>query len=215
MSISDLKSFVLNQKELLDKPGKLLYSSGSTLRPYPIYFLGTKPGGELTCTIQESLNDLDSPRNEYLDYSWEGRPAGEQKLQKQVRRFIGGLGFELRDVPATNIVFTRHKSITTHPDLDGDAVRCWPIHLFMMRMIQPKAIIAFGSGEEASPYAYLRKFLNPLDIQSIHSGQGNFFCHRFSSDIEGRATRIVIVPHLTRYSPYKRPDIMKWVKEWI
>ena len=213
--LNDLKNFVLEQRELIDKPGKLLYSSGSTLRHYPIYFLGINPGGELTTTIRQSLDDLDKERNEYLDYSWDGRPPGEHKLQKQIRRFIGGLGFDLRDVPASNIVFTRHKSIQTYPDIDDDASLSWPIHLFMLRMIQPQAIVAYGSGEKASPFAYLKRFLKPIDVQTIHSGQGNFFCHRFLASIEHRPTKIVIVPHLTRYSPYKRADIMHWVKEWI
>lgn len=84
---NELKAFVLRQGEIIDKPGKLLYSSGNTLRPHDIYFLGTKPGGTLPTTIRQSLDDLTDGRNEYLDHSWEGGPPGEQKLQKQIRPF--------------------------------------------------------------------------------------------------------------------------------
>ena len=213
--LQSLKEFVLRQADIVDKPGKLLYSAGTTLRPHEIYFLGTKPGGTLPNSIRQSLADLDDGRNEYLDYSWEGRPPGQQKVQKQVQRFIAGLGYELRTVPATNIVLTRDRSIDTHPDLDGDAKRCWPIHLFMMGMVKPRAVVAFGSGESASPFAYLREFLAPTKVESISAGQGTFQCHRFCASIEGRPTNLVFVPHLTRYSPYKRPEILTWVKEWI
>ena len=125
-----------------------------------------------------------------------------KSFKSKFARFVGGLGYNLRDVPATNIVFTRDRSCDTHPDLDGDAARCWPIHIFMMRMVKPKVIIAFGSGESDSPFAYLRQFLKPANVETISAGQDTFSCHRFTSSIEGRPTNIVIVPHLTRYSPY-------------
>ncbi len=213
--IQRLKEFVLTQSSLIDKPGKLLYSAGTTVRLFPIYFLGTKPGGILPTTIRQSLSDLDDGQNEYLDYRWEDRPPGQHKLQKQIQRFVTGLGFSLRDVPGTNIIFTRDRSIESHPDMDGDAILSWPIHLFMMRIIRPQTIVAYGSGEEKSPFAYLRRFLSPPVIETIHSGQGKFFCHRFTARIEDRPTRIVAVPHLTRYSPYTRPEIMNWIKEYL
>lgn len=214
-AIGELKSYVLRQATIVDKPGKLLYSAGSTLKPHDIYFLGTKPGGTLPTTIRESLSDLDDGRNEYLDYQWEGRPPGEHKLQKQVRRFVEGLGYGVRDVPATNIVFTRDRSIDSHPDLDGDAVACWPIHRLILKLVQPKAIIVFGSGEEKSAFAYLRRFLSPRTIESIPAGQQPFSCHRFEGFVDGRLLRVAAVPHLTRYSPYTRPNIMRWVREYI
>lgn len=117
--------------------------------------------------------------------------------------------------PSRGDDLTRERSITTHPSLDQDAELCWPIHRLILSMVQPKAIVAFGSGEEKSPFAYLRRFLAPSKIDIIHSGQGNFFCHRFQATLDGHVLNVVIVPHLTRYSPYKRPDIMQWVKEGI
>lgn len=214
-NIDKLRRVVLAAEDLLDKPGKVLYSSGDTLRPHSIYFMGTKPGGTLPNTIRQSLDDLEDGRNEYLDYSWEGRPPGKQKLQKQVQRFLEGLGFDVRSVPASNIVLTRERSIGTHPDLDGDAVRSWPIHLAIISLVKPRAIVAFGSGERQSPFAYLRNFLNPEHVETIPAQQGSFLCHRFRSELNGRAINVVAVPHLTRYSPYTKPEIMDWVREWV
>ncbi|SEQ52312.1 hypothetical protein SAMN05421693_1452 [Ectothiorhodospira magna] len=214
-NIDRIKRAVLAQSGIVDKPGKVLYSAGDTLRPHDIYFMGIKPGGTLPTTIRQSLNDLDDGRNEYLDYSWEGRPPGEQKLQKQVRRFLGGLGFDVRGVPASNIVFTRERTVGLHPDLDGDALQSWPIHVEIIDIVKPKAIVAYGSGDKQSPFSYLRDFLCPAEIESIHSEQGNFWCHRFSVEYQGRSLNVVAVPHLTRYSPYTKPAVMRWVAEWI
>lgn len=210
-----IKQVVLAQTDLLDKPGKVLYSAGETLQPHDIYFMGTKPGGTLPDTVRQSLDALDEGRNEYLDYSWEGRPPGQQKLQKQVRRFLEGLGYDVRTVPASNIVLTRERSIGTHPDLDGDAVRSWPIHRAIMSIVRPRAIVAFGSGERQSPLAYLRAFLRPERVETISAQQGSFWCHRFLAELDGRPLSVVTVPHLTRYSPYRKPDVMRWVQEWI
>lgn len=214
-SIDELKTFVLKQTAIVNEPGKLLYSSGKTLKQHPVYSLGTNPGGTLKTTIRDSLDDLDNDKNEYLDYSWAGRLPGKAKLQKQIQRYIGGLGFDLRHVPASNIVLTRDRSITTHKDLNGDAQNCWPIHLFILDIVRPKNILAFGSGLEKSPFAYLKRFLKPKNVETINAGQGTFKCHRFIANINGIETGIIIVPHLSRYSPYKHDRIMNWVGEWL
>lgn len=200
---------------LANTPGKVLYSAAATLAPYPIYFLGTNPGGSLPNTLAQSIEDMSDGSNEYLDYSWEGRPPGQAKLQKQVIRFLSGLGFDPRDVPASNIVMTRSTGISTHHDMDGDAVRCWPLHQIILESVQPRAILAFGSGQERSAYAYLRAFLKPVRVDSIPAEQQGFTCQAFKAELGSRPVNVVVVPHLTRYSPHKKPDIMKWVQEWI
>lgn len=210
--IAELRQRLSLDASLGGTPGKVLYSSAATLDPFPIYFLGTNPGGSLPSTLAQSVDDIDSGSNEYLDYSWEGRPPGQAKLQKQVTRFLSGLGFEPRDVPASNIVMTRSTGITTHQDMDGDARRCWPLHRIMLESVQPRAILAFGSGLEKSAFAYLRAFLKPDEIESIPAGQPGFTCHAFKASLGARCIHVVVVPHLTRYSPYKRPVIMEWVK---
>jgi len=197
---------------LANTPGKVLYSSTATLDPFPIYFLGTNPGGALPSTMAQSIDDISSGSNEYLDYSWEGRPPGQAKLQKQVTRFLSGLGFEPRDVPASNIVMTRSTGITTHQDMDGDAERCWPLHQIILESVQPRSILAFGSGLEKSAFAYLRAFLKPDEVESIPAEQPGFTCHAFKASLGAGSINVVVVPHLTRYSPYKKPAIMDWVK---
>jgi hypothetical protein len=214
-AVIEFKQLLLEQTEIIDKPGKALYSSGTTLKPGPLYFIGTKPGGTLPRTIRQSLNDLDTDLNEYLDVSWEDRPPGQQKMQKQVIRTLKGLGFDTRLVPASNIVLTRDRSIDSHPDLDGDAKRCWIVHKFILSIVQPKNILAYGSGEEKSPFSYLRDFLTPQHIETINAGQKPFSCHRFQATIDGRDVGVIAIPHLSRYSPYTKPDIMSWIKEWL
>lgn len=210
--IAELRKRLAEDSSLANTPGKILYSSAATLNPFPIYFLGTNPGGSLPSTLAHSIDDIDSGLNEYLDYSWEGRPPGQAKLQKQVTRFLSGLGFDPRDVPASNIVMTRSTGITTHQDMDGDARRCWPLHQIILESVQPRAILAFGSGLEKSAFAYLRAFLKPHNVESIPAEQPGFTCHSFEASIGARCIKVVVVPHLSRYSPYKKPPIMEWVK---
>ncbi len=210
--IADLRERLSSDALLADSPGKILYSSAATLNPFPIYFLGTNPGGALPSTLAHSVDDIASGLNEYLDYSWEGRPPGQAKLQKQVTRFLSGLGFEPRDVPASNIVMTRSTGIKTHQDMDGDARRCWPLHEIILKSVQPRAILAFGSGLERSAFAYLRAFLKPNHVESIPADQPGFTCHAFKANMGARSISVVVVPHLSRYSPYKKPPIMDWVK---
>ena len=213
--IAALRERLSANAALADTPGKVLYSSAATLDPFPIYFLGTNPGGALPSTLAQSLDDIASGSNEYLDYSWEGRPPGQAKLQKQVTRFLSGLGFEPHDVPASNIVMTRSTGIMTHQDMDGDAWRCWPLHQIILESVQPRAILAFGSGLEKSAFAYLRAFLKPDEVESIPAEQPGFTCHAFKASLGTGSINVVVVPHLTRYSPYKKPTIMEWVQARI
>ena len=210
--IATLRERLLTDAALASTPGKVLYSSAATLDPFPIYFLGTNPGGTLPSTMAQSLDDISSGSNEYLDYSWEGRPPGQAKLQKQVTRFLSGLGFEPRDVPASNIVMTRSTGIMTHQDMDGDARRCWPLHQVILESVRPRSILAFGSGLEKSAFSYLRVFLKPDEIESIPAEQPGFTCHAFKASMGTGTVNVVVVPHLTRYSPHKKPNIMKWVQ---
>lgn len=210
--IEALRKHLVSDVRLANTPGKVLYSSAETLGPFSIYFLGTNPGGALPSTLAQSIDDVVGGSNEYLDYSWEGRPPGQAKLQKQVIRFLSGLGFDPRDVPASNIVMTRSTGISTHQDMDGDARRCWPLHQIILESVKPRSILAFGSGLEKSAFAYLRAFLKPDEIESIPADQPGFTCHAFKGDLESGSINVVVVPHLTRYSPYKKPAIMDWVK---
>lgn len=210
--IAALRERLSADASLADTPGKVLYSSAATLNPFPIYFLGTNPGGALPSPLGQSIDDIEGGLNEYLDYSWEGRPPGQAKLQKQVNRFLSGLGFEPRDVPASNIVMTRSTGITTHQDMDGDARRCWPLHQIILESVRPRSVLAFGSGLEKSAFAYLRAFFKPDEIESIPAEQPGFTCHAFKASFGAKSINVVVVPHLTRYSPYKKPAIMEWVK---
>lgn len=110
-----------------------------------------------------------------------------------------------------NIVMTRSTSITTHQDMDYDAKRCWPLHEIILESVQPNSILAFGSGLEKSAFAYLREFLKPAKIETIPAEQAGFSCHAFEANLGGRCVNVVVVPHLTRYSPYKKEGVMNWV----
>ena len=96
--------------------------------------------------------------------------------------------------------------------MDGDARRCWPLHQIILESVRPRSILAFGSGLEKSAFSYLRVFLKPDEIESIPAEQPGFTCHAFKASLGTGTVNVVVVPHLTQYSPYKKPNIMKWVQ---
>ena len=49
--VEALRQRLSGDASLANTPGKVLYSSAATLNPFPIYFLGTNPGGALSDTL--------------------------------------------------------------------------------------------------------------------------------------------------------------------
>jgi hypothetical protein len=65
-------------RSILHMSGEVLYSSGATLRPGPVYLLGHNPGGDANnrslLSVGDSLDDLPAKMvNSYLDTRWSGR----------------------------------------------------------------------------------------------------------------------------------------------
>ena len=87
-----------------------IYSSHNTLSPGDIYLLGLNPGGKGYISIDKHLNDLlTKGTNSYLDEEWENGISkwskGDAPLQKRVIYLIESLGYNVRDVCASNLIF--------------------------------------------------------------------------------------------------------------
>ena len=147
-------------EEILDDSGHFLYSSASTLRPGPIYLLGHNPGGSPTGreteSIRRSLNKLPNKEtNNYIDDSWAGRPAGQSPLQVRICWLLKNLGFDPREICASNLIFSRSVD-ASEIDFEKLANICWPVHEKILDVVSPELIIAFGNSGN-SPYNYLKK----------------------------------------------------------
>lgn len=199
-------------KPILHRSGRILYSEGRTLQRGPMYLLGLNPGGDPTThndTVGSSLKEmLQRTENAYLDESWRNCAVGRSPLQLRVQWLLGELGFQTRNICASNLIFTRSVSATGsgYPEV---AELCWPVHEQIIAVVQPKFIIAFGNSGK-SPYQFLRQKLSATDEQRFPSGHGTWECTTF---VCPRGIRVFGLPHLSRYAVSNNPHIAAWVRE--
>ena len=202
--------------EIRNMPGGVLQSSVDTLRDTDIYILGYNPGGEGgSVTVEQSIKKLPSQHsNAYLSGVWGNNPPGEHYFQRRLRDLTQALGYELKDLPGSNLIFpqSRQAHLTDH----HYAELCWPAHELFLDMIRPKIILSIGNGEPKSAFGYLRiKYSRPKEVERIQSKLSGWGCKRFTAEIKGRPTRVVGIPHISRYNPERYHDLFDWIKEGL
>lgn len=135
------------------RSGAVFYSGRAAfLKPSAIYILGLNPGGSVASQPQNTIGrhftnwlTAEERYSEYLDGEWaDGRP-GEHGMQPRVRHFAEQLDIDLRETPASNLVFARSAD---EAQLGAEASSlmelCWPVHEAVIDTLQPKLIICFG-----------------------------------------------------------------------
>lgn len=199
-------------KPILHRSGRILYSGAHTLRRGPMYLLGLNPGGDPTThddTVGSSLKDLSQrTENAYLDESWRNYAIGRSPLQLRVQWLLAELGFQTRNICASNLIFTRSADATGsgYPEV---AELCWPVHEQIIEIVQPKVIVTFGNSGK-SPYQFLRKKFSTGTEQCFPSGHGTWECITF---VCPNGARVFGLPHLSRYAVNNHPDVAAWVRE--
>src|ERR1022692_2346551 len=127
-----LAKFIADAKRslgpVLNRTGGIRYSATDTLSLGNIYILGLNPGGDGGPTIAQDLDALLGKKdNSYLDEKWENRAGsyspGQAPLQRRVNWLISALGYDLRRVCMSNLIFmkSRGESGIKYP---GDADLC-------------------------------------------------------------------------------------------
>ena len=198
---------------LLDEPGGILYSSHETLKPNDVYLLGFNPGGINGEPLSKSINMLlKNTSNAYLDESWENGigswEKGEAPLQKRICWLLETLGFNPRNVCASNLIFLQSRKAN---DISFSlAKQCWPVHEAILEIINPKLIITFGNSN-VSPYNFLRSMYNGIE-ETISSGHGNWKVKGFSTTINNKEVYIAGLPHLSRYDPIGKEKVIAWLR---
>jgi len=137
---------------------------------------------------------------------------GEAPLQKRLRWLIDSLGYDLRRVCASNLVFMRSHDATgvTYPE---DADLCWPVHKEIIGIVRPKIVLAFGNSA-ISPYDYLRRQF-AHDEEILPSGHGAWTCKGFWAETDAHRFYVAGLPHLSRYSPIGKDAIVRWLKSKV
>lgn len=181
-----------------------------TLKPGDVYLLGFNPGGAGGNPVKQSINSmLTNTANSYLDEEWEnGNGAwsgGEAPLQKRVQWLIKSLGFNPREVCASNLIFIQSRKAQ---DISYSfAEKCWPVHEAILKIVEPKLVIVFGNSN-VSPYRYLHSMFGGKE-EFFPSGHGNWSVKSFRCQINGRPLCIVGLPHLSRYHPIGKNEVVK------
>jgi uracil-DNA glycosylase len=99
-------------------------------------------------TIDRDLREwADRPQrwSRYLDESWAGHSPGTHGMQPRMRHMFDALGFDLRQIPASNVVFVR---TTSEADLRAEATeflnRCWQFHETVIRQLGVRILVCLG-----------------------------------------------------------------------
>ena len=193
-----------------DCSGKFLYSAYETLALGDLYFLGINPGGTIhndpSEVIGSSLELLPGRiKNEFLDDTWRGKKPGTSTLQKRVQKLIQGIGYDIRSVCASNLIFIRSKNLTNLENFNQLCQACWPVHeLIITEIVKPKVILTMGTDKKsASGFLYERhykKFKEDAELTLFASGHGRTRCQYFRTVVNDHPLLVIAVPHLSRHN---------------
>lgn len=198
----------LDRAGILHRPGAVLYSSAATLKPGPIYLLGLNPGGMESSTLAESLTNTRQGHNSYLDEQWApaGRlqPKGKATLQRRVQHLCTMLGLVTREVPASNLVFTRSTRTGTHLDFKAALPLCLPVHEMFVEVIRPRFIMTFGSMDN------FRGAVRVIASESRSAEHDTWRAYRGRATIAGQEIAFGNIPHMSVWASDKRPEVLRW-----
>jgi hypothetical protein len=148
------KSLVkLVPNQILHRSGSVFYSGRSAFQqPSRLYVLGLNPGGSPTEqweeTVERDLSDwltLPEHWSAYKDESWRGRPPGTCGMQPRVLHMFSKLGLDAREVPASNVIFTRSSTEATLEGTKGELLpACWRVHQRVIDELGVDVLLCFG-----------------------------------------------------------------------
>lgn len=147
-------------RSIQSRSGSVFYSGRAAFsQPSPLYIVGMNPGGDagaqrentIAKHIQESLSRSTDRWSEYSDGVWRGAAPGVRGMQPRIRHFCEKLGFEIRSVPASNLVFVRSNreaALGAHKRELIDL--CWPFHAAVLQKLKPQLVACLGrtAGQE-------------------------------------------------------------------
>lgn len=80
-----------------------------------------------------------------MDRSWRGAQPGTYGIQPRVRHLFDHLGLDLREVPASNVVFVRtNDEASLAAEKQSLLAKCWPVHRMVIETLGIKTVICLG-----------------------------------------------------------------------
>jgi len=236
--LSALSGALLNihPSEILEYPGRFLYSGLSTLRQEGKYYLlGHNPGVNLKDYENPAGDTLPNPgvnskkkyhslrkdiiktterRDDYCAYIDEDDWNPQSKMQRGVLALCDAVAIHPRKMCASNIFFERSKG---KPNKKWNDPRIyWPVHEEVLKLIKPDCIFVMGDD-----FKLLIELLNSLSKgasgfvckESKESGHANWRCHFAEGQYMKKTLRVIGFPHLSTYSLSSNPAVQKWIVE--
>lgn len=213
-SVLDRAEEYLSDAGMLGLPGAVLYSGEETLRPSPVYLLGLNPGGSEGATLKDSIDRSRQGNNCYLDEQWAPggklRPKGKATLQRRIQHLCTVMGLDTRNVPASNLAFTRSRRVGVHDNFDEAIEASIPVHEMFVSVIQPKFLMTFGS---------LDNFVKAVVVNQVETrlaDHGSWKAHRGLATFAGQHIPFGNVPHMSLWASDKREHVLRWaLKQFI
>lgn len=136
-----------------DRSGAVFYSGRSAFTAHrPIYLLGLNPGGSPISQASETIGcDLaewsSGPErwSAYTDRSWRGSEPGTYGIQPRIRHMFDRLELDLRDIPASNVLFVRsNDEAALAAEKQALLGLCWPVHRAIIGVLGVSTLICLG-----------------------------------------------------------------------
>lgn len=205
----DQTEAILTETGLINASGAVLYSGASTLSRGPVYLLGLNPGGSDGPTLGDSILASRREHNCYLDEEWAPgghvQPMGQATLQRRVQDLCLKLKLNTRNVPASNLVFTRSTRLSTHSSFKTTAQACLVVHKIFLEAIQPDLLFTFGSIGNFEGFGKIEQ------LESRSANHGTWMAHRGKVAISGKSVRFANIPHMSLWASDRRPEVIDWV----
>jgi hypothetical protein len=140
-------------QEVRSRSGAVFYSGQTAFsEDRSLYILGLNPGGspkrQAAETVERDLAawaGMTSRSSRYLDEAWEGKAPGTHGMQPRMRHMFDQLGLDLRETPASNLVFVRSASEAALAVEKERLIRmCWPVHQAVIDSLNIRTILCLG-----------------------------------------------------------------------
>lgn len=186
----------------------MLVGKPASLRQGRYYIIGQHLHGAYKSLEAQNANEP-AWVNEYSHLLSQKDDAGEERLQQNLMWLCAELGTSLDRVCQSHFV---PDSVCVQ-DL-VDALPYWPVHLDVIKAVQPDVIITYGISD-LSPFWLLYEQSEALgdSWEQVKAGQGNWRCKSFTGQYHGRRIPVVGLPHLSRYKLSGKTHVVEWINE--
>jgi hypothetical protein len=216
--------------EFYMRPGTVLYSSLSSVRPFHAYVMGLNPGGDPAVETKPLVETLAAPNGQsfythdcwqkycpgggscaHLDESGAVLPDALRSHQQVVVDLADVLGTTPAMLPSANAIFGRSREIAKLKEESGHSLAewwaaCWPVHQRLLAIVRPRVIVTLGKGNRNSAFALLNANCGyppwrTFSDEGVHGGKAFEACGLDLGEGERLDATVIGIPHPSWYAP--------------